>query len=56
MIYAINLEKQPTQLFIPSKNAVRIYSMGLRIQPANDIRHRTIIIMNTTSIVVKRAI
>ena len=53
MIYAMNLKKQPTQLFIPSKKAVRMYSMGLRIQPANDIRHRTVIIMNTTSIVIK---
>ena len=53
MIYAMNLKKQPTQLFIPSKKVVRIYSMGLRIQPANDIRHRTVIIMNTTSIVIK---
>lgn len=56
MIYAMNLKKQPTQLFIPSKKAVRMYSMGLRIQPAKDIKHRTIIIMNTTSVVVKRAI
>ena len=36
-----------------NKRIRMIYAMSLRIQPANDIRHRTVIIMNTTSIVIK---